>query len=201
MFNPNPNLNPNVQTRKITLAEARTLMLQGKPWTLRMEFTGRNQNNGGGFSSKFWLATGRARNEPVEIHYGVIGGGTPIILAKNWDYVESTAPEKEGKGYVYVHTPFVRVRASTLNIIAATPAPPVVQAPAPPVVQAPAPPVAQVAPVSNLPGPWGRITTVQRQADGTWWGLNPQGGKVIWMTLNGARNLVRDHSNITVAGL
>jgi hypothetical protein len=195
-------LNSSVPTRRLTLTDARNLMLQGKPWTFRMEFTGPNPNNAGGFSSKFWLATGRARHEPVEIHYGSIGGGTPMVLAKDWTYVETTAPEKEAKGYTYAATPFVRVRASTLNLAAAVAnAAPPAPAPAPVVAPPPPPPVVRAAPVSNLPGPWGRISAVQKLADGTWWGLDPSGGKVLQMTKDGARNLVRDHQHITVAGL
>ena len=52
----------------LTLTDARTHMLNGKPWTFRLEFHGQTSN--GNPSHKFWLATGRARNEPVEIHYG-----------------------------------------------------------------------------------------------------------------------------------
>lgn len=184
----------------LTLTDARNLMLKGKPWTFRMEFQGPNPNNVSGWSTKFWLATGRARHEPVEIHYGTIGGGTPTILVKDWDYIEQKAPEKEAKGYVYKDTPFVRVRQSTINVWLTSQgqpkgAPLPVQ-PSPP----PAPPKPPVA-TSGLPGPWGRVSSVQKQADGSWWGLDSVGGKVLQMTKDGARNLVQSYPHITVAGL
>jgi len=96
---------------RLTLSDARNTMGRSRPWTFRLECTvgGRNA---------FWLATGRSRHEPVEIHYGAIGN-KPQILVKDWDYVERKAPEKEAKGYVYVDTPFVKVQPSTIAAFAA----------------------------------------------------------------------------------
>jgi hypothetical protein len=209
----------------LTLSDARSLMLKGKPWTFRMEHTSNGHN-------KFWLATGRKQGEPVEIHYGVIGsGGT--ILVKDWAYVERTAPEKEAKGYDYADTPFVRVQQATIDAAAAHQASvghhvlivttgPAKATPVPAPAQIPpvptglhAQPFAVTAPISvplpliptpavqasGLPGPWGRIVAVQKQPDGTWAGLSNTGSKVLSMTKDGARNLVQGHSHIQVVGL
>jgi len=169
----------------LTLTDARNLMLKGRPWTLRLEFQGMNPSNQSGVSSRFWLATGRAQHEPVEVHYGTVGG-KPTILVKDWSYVEKRAPEKEAKGYTYADTPFVRVQPSTIVGAAPQPVSP---------KRAPTPVV------SSLPGPWARIVAVQKQADGTWWGLDNNGRRVLQMTKDGARNLVAGHQHITVVGL
>lgn len=183
--------------RILTLQDARNLMLQGKAWTLRMEHTTQGHH-------KFWLATGRAIHEPVEVHFGAIGA-KPTILVKDWNYVQRAAPEKQAKGYGYSPTPFVRVQPSTIALAATPPsapqpaiqsAPPVAAAP---VVIPPAPIPVVVGPVP--PGPWGRIMQVQKLADGTWAGLTSAGDKVMGLTKNGARNLVRDYPHIQVAGL
>jgi predicted DNA-binding WGR domain protein len=79
------------------------MMQRGRPWTLRLELHDPSAN-----SHKFWLATGRGRHEPVEIHYGRVGNKAQVIV-KDWTYVEAKAPEKEAKGYSYVTTPFVRM--------------------------------------------------------------------------------------------
>lgn len=193
-----------VRMDKLTLADARDRMQRGKPWTFRMEFQGPNPNNRSGWSTKFWLATGRGRNEPVEIHYGTINSGTPMVLVKDWDYVEAKAPEKEAKGYTYVATPFIRVRQSTINTFAAAQnRPQPSQAPtSTPAAPQPTPaPVSSAPAVPSLPGPWGRISTIHKLDDGTWWGLDTSGRKVVQLTKDGARNLVRDHQHISIAGL
>lgn len=189
---------------RLTLTDARNLMLKGRPWTFRLEFQGPNPSNKTGWSTKFWLATGRGSHEPVEIHYGTIGGANPTIMVKDWSYVEAKAPEKEAKGYSYADTPFVRVQPST--IAGASPAPVV----APPASSVPQWPTTKPLPVqapalpltgNTPPGPWGRIVSVQKQSDGTWAGLSSTGSKVLAMTKDGARNLVRDYPHITVSGL
>lgn len=183
----------------LTVHEARTLMLKGRPWTFRMEHT--NGHN------KFWLATGRGLNEPVEIHYGAIGA-KPTILVKDWPYVVRAVPDKLGKGYNYTDTPFVRVQPSTIALSAAPSVPqfpttkfiPVKPAVVPAAVAAP--PVPTTVVVGQIPpAPWGRIMQVQKQPDGTWAGLSSTGTKVMGLTKDGARNLVRDYSHIQVVGL
>ena len=99
---------------KLTLSDARRTMGRGRPWTFRLEFHDPAAN-----SHKFWLCTGRGRHEPVEVHYGRVGG-KPQVLVKDWLYVEAKAPEKEVKGYCYADTGFVRVRQSTIDAHAAT---------------------------------------------------------------------------------
>ena len=184
---------------RLTLTDARSKMINGRPWTFRLEFQGPNSAVASGWSTKFWLATGRGRHEPVEIHYGVIGS-TGSILVKDWDYVEKVAPEKEAKGYVYADTPFIRVRQATLDAATQVTIPtaaPVATIPTPvvtaPVVTAPI--------LSSLTGPWSRIVSVQKQPDGSWWGFDAQGSKVLGMPKDAARNLVKNHAHITVAGL
>jgi len=98
---------------KLTLSDARRAMGRRRPWTFCMEFHDAIAN-----SHKFWLATGRGRHEPVEVHYGRIGGKSQIII-KDWDYLETKAPDKEAKGYRYVDTVYVRVQQSTIDAHAA----------------------------------------------------------------------------------
>lgn len=196
----------------LTLTDARNLMLKGRPWTFRMECT----LNG---RSAAWIATGRAQNEPVEVHFGAIGA-KPTILVKDWSYVEKTAPEKVAKGYVYVDTPFVRVQPSTIGkatqpttpvspVIPLTPGPSKVAplTPGPsnvipltfgqtPVIPMVAPPV--VAP--NLPSPWNLIVKV-KQVGNQWIGVDSNGSKVLAMPKEAARRMVQNYAHISVMGL
>ena len=192
----------------LTLTDARNLMLKGRPWTFRMECT----QNG---RSAVWLATGRAQNEPVEVHFGAIGA-KPTILVKDWAYVEKTAPEKAAKGYVYVDTPFVRVQPSTIRgLVPATPSPIVPMTPGPskvaPMTPGPSPVVpmttsTQVIPmtpppvVSKLPGPWGLIAGLKPSGGGQWVGVDTNGGTVMSMSKDAARRLVQNHG-LPVVGL
>lgn len=125
--------------RRLTLTDARTKMQQTKPWTFRMEC-----RTGG--SNKFWMATGRGYNEPVEVIWGKIGHSPNGIRVKDWSYVENTAPLKENKGYIYVATPHVRVRQQTIDAHVAAhgnkPRPPA------PVLVPPPPTLAQTATAS-----------------------------------------------------
>lgn len=178
---------------RITLTDARRIMLRGRPWTFRLECT----LNG---SSKFWLATGRGRHEVVEVHFGAIGNkGT--VRVKDWDYVEKTAPEKEAKGYVYVDTPFVRVRTVGVPPVAVVTTPSPVP-PATPAVVIQPPVVMPIAtPLVLPPGPWGKIVQVKQQASGQWVGLSPTGGVVMFLTRDGARTLMQDYLHIGIGGL
>ncbi len=123
---------------KLTLSDARRHMQNGRPWCFRLEFQQANPNVASGWSSKFWLATGRSRHEPVEIHYGAIGNQGQVIV-KDWSYVEAKAPEKEAKGYVYTDTPYIRVSAATIAAFNAQNNQPVAPPPAPPVQPTPPP--------------------------------------------------------------
>jgi len=195
---------------RLNLTDARNLMLKSRPWTFRMEFQGPNPQVKSGWSNKFWLATGRAQNEPVEIHFGDIWApmNQRHILVKDWAYVERTAPEKVAKGYTYADTPFVRVQPSTIAGAANTqPPPPKPVAPAqvqaPVAVQAPAVPKPPSIPVGTIlpPGPWGKIVAVLSIPGGNWVGLDAQGRKVMGLTKDGARRLVQDYPHIQVTGL
>lgn len=94
---------------RLELSDARKLMQKGRPWTFRLECRDLTTN-----TNKFWLATGRGRNEPVEVRYGRNGSKGAVII-KDWAYVEAKAPAKIADGYDYVRTPFVRVRQSTID--------------------------------------------------------------------------------------
>jgi len=138
---------------RLTLADARRTMQRGRPWTFRLEMHDAAAN-----SHKFWLCTGRGRNEPVEVHYGRVGGKA-TILVKDWDYVEAKAPEKEAKGYRYAATPFVRVRQGTIDAWLASQATAAIKpAPggyvAPGVTPAPLGPIKVMPPVQPTPTTW-----------------------------------------------
>jgi len=91
----------------LTLSEAHTLMLRGRPWTFRLERYDPVVN-----ARKFWMATGRAYNEPVEVLYGHVGEN-PTILIKEWDSMKVLFHRKGH--YDYAATPFVRVRQATID--------------------------------------------------------------------------------------
>jgi len=136
----------------LTLNDARRTMSRNRPWTFRLEY------HGGG-SHKFWMATGRGRNEPVEVLYGRVGS-KPQIIVKDWTYLESKTPEKVAKGYSYVDTPYVRVRQATIDAFAARSG---TTNPKP----APAPsPVPKPTPAAPTPDTWrcnkGKVTVTRK---------------------------------------
>jgi len=204
---------------RLSLADARNLMLKGRPWTFRLEYQGTNPNNQSGWSTKFWLATGRGQSEPVEIHYGMIGN-KPQVIVKDWAYTETKATEKVAKGYFYADTPFVRVRQTTIDAathpgslgVAAAPGFPKLNPPAPKPTPKPLPPQVMAAIVQatqgispgafvGLTGPYAKIVTVQPVSGNIWRALDSAGNKVMDVTAKGARDLVASYAHITVAGL
>ena len=71
---------------------------EGKPWIVRLEFSGANYDNESGQSSKFWEA--RGSNGAVSIVYGKIGSNGRSIH-KDWYYFDEKYYEKCNKGYSY----------------------------------------------------------------------------------------------------
>jgi len=133
----------------LNLTDARKLMTNGRPWTFRLEYRDSRPPNFSN-SHKFWLCTGRGRNEPVEVHYGRVGNKAQIIV-KDWTYVEAKTPEKIAKGYAYAQTGFVKVQQSTIDNHNASQA---VAATKPlPAKPKPIPPAPPTPPVSN-PSLW-----------------------------------------------
>jgi|APSaa5957512622_1039677.scaffolds.fasta_scaffold05605_10 predicted DNA-binding WGR domain protein len=197
---------------RLTLGEARNNVSRKRPWTFRMEFHDPTAN-----SHKFWLATGRGRHEPVEVHYGRIGSKAQIIV-KDWAYVEKKATEKFAKGYRYADTPFVRIQQSTIDAHTGTkPVPTINSVRAannqPPLPTAPKPLPPQVraavasavntvlAPTVTSSGPYAKVASVKRIDKGTWHALDASGSKVLDLTPTGARDLVAEYDHIAVAGL
>lgn len=187
--------------RLLTLTDARWLMGLNRPWTFALNCTHQGAN-------KFWLATGRGRNEPVEIHFGSIGS-PGRILVKDWTYLERKVPEKLAKHYFYVSTPFVRVSDRVITafiqggLAAAQAVANTTKAQVPAQAAGPTKSVKVRSP-SPTGDPWrlsAQISTVSPQGAGVWHGLDAQGQKICSLTRQGARDLVVRHPHITVGGL
>lgn len=178
----------------LTIQDARRHMQNHRPWTFALNCT----SNG---SNKFWLATGRGRNEPVEIHFGAIGS-TGHVLVKDWTYLERKVPEKIAKGYVYVDTPFIRVQDAVITafIQGGLPAAQAAAQPAPP--PNPVPATTKPVPMPGQPaGPYSQILTILPHGNGIWYGLDAKGNKICSLTRQGAQDLVAAHPHITIQGL
>jgi predicted DNA-binding WGR domain protein len=75
----------------------------GTPWRIRLVFRGANSANVSGRSDKFWEASQdgeHLKTGTVLIRWGKLGS-TGSSMVKTWSYVETTLPEKLGKGYQY----------------------------------------------------------------------------------------------------
>lgn len=105
---------------KLTLNDAETIAGRGRPWTLRMEFTGTNSANAGGVSNKYWFATGRGLSEQVEIGWGALGS-TPQYQLIDWTELRNRVADKLSKGYVYQDTPYIRMSAGNLAKVMGNP--------------------------------------------------------------------------------
>lgn len=105
---------------RLSLQDAEHLAARGRPWTFRLEFHGANPANQGGFSSKYWYATGRGLTESVEIGWGACGAA-PQLLLVDWTDLRTRVDEKLVKGYDYVSTVFVRMSPGNLAKIAGIP--------------------------------------------------------------------------------
>ncbi len=172
-------------------ADAQRLSLAGKPWCFRYVYHDAASN-----SHKFWLATGRGRNEVCEIHFGRIGAKAQILI-KDWDYVATKAPEKEAKGYDAENTPYIRVRQSTIDAsfgptYTTSPLPP-----ATPVTPATPPAAAQVGSTND---PYNRVVQVCPTTNGQWIAVDASGVQLFAMPKAGAMKLVQD-GTATVGGL
>ena len=184
--------------RTLTLSDARRIMQRGRPWTFCLEY-----HDPGANSHKFWLATGRARHEPVEVHYERVGGKHKILI-KDWMYIETKAPEKVAKGYDYVPHQFVKVQASTIaafNAKNAKRAPKSTPKPKPASQPSAATPKPQPSVPGTLAGPYAKVVGVSPRKAGIWHALDALGNKVLVLTKQGARDLVARNPNIQVVGL
>ena len=124
---------------RLTFDDAERIAGNSRPWSIRLEFRGPNPNNAGGWSEKFWFATGRAKHEPVETGWGAIGA-LPQYQLVDWANFVTKVTEKVAKGYDYVDAPFVRMSQDSLNKLGGTvktvggPTPAAPNAPSPPPV-------------------------------------------------------------------
>lgn len=188
----------------LQFADAERLSRNGRPWTFRMELHDSSIN-----AHRVWMATGRARNEPVEIHYGRKGNKL-TVLVKDWSYVTAKVCEKEGKGYDYVDTPFIRVRQQTIDDFLAAGGKPAPAAPRPTPKPVPVQPVLPVAPVAAPTpppaapatggNPYNRVATVKPAGGGQWVAMDASGRHLFAMPQAGAMKLVQA-GTATVAGL
>lgn len=83
----------------LTLQDAEALADKRRPWTFRMA---------NGYTE--WLATGRAKDEPAEIHDPAFAA----IQVVDWAEVERQATANLAAGFTYKWTQFVRVSPATL---------------------------------------------------------------------------------------
>jgi len=115
----------------LTITDARDIAKRGRPWSLRLEYTGSNSSNNSGWSDKFWFATGRGINEPVEIGWGR-NGNKPQIRLTDFPTVEDRVSSKLGNGYSYVDASYRRMSPESLSKLAKpTSATPLQPTPAP----------------------------------------------------------------------
>lgn len=139
---------------KLTLSDAEAIALRQRPWTIRLEFTGPNPANASGVSRKYWYATGRGQQEPVEVSWGALGQAPQHQLV-NWTDLCTRVAEKLAKGYDWEATPHIRMSAVSLALIVGqVQATPYVAPPAP--VAAPKP---KPAPVVVKPAPQAPVVT------------------------------------------
>lgn len=138
-MDPTGRLDREDEMAQLTLIDAERIAARGKPWTIRLEFTGANSANANGFSDKYWYATGRALKEMVEAGWGANGAGAQHQLI-DWAELRKRVAEKLAKGYTYVDTPYTRMTPASLAKLGgptpsgghapvATPAPVVVTTP------------------------------------------------------------------------
>lgn len=131
---------------RLNLADAIRIARTGRPWALRMECVDPATN-----TNKFWFATGRGLHEAVETGHGRIGA-KPALRLTSFGVFVSKASEKLIKGYVFAHTPFVRMSAGNMAKLGGRKPSKGITAPDP-VITAPAPtPAAAVKPVAASSG-------------------------------------------------
>jgi hypothetical protein len=133
-----------------------------------MEFNGTTDN--GNPSQKFWYATGRALNEPVEVGWGAIGS-LPQTQLIDWTELQNRVNDKLAKGYDYAPTDFIRMTAASIATIGGQ-APVPVPSPSPVTKAPPVPVAASVAP-STPTGPvvYSKAPTAALLALGEPWSL------------------------------
>ncbi len=98
---------------RLTLSDAEDKARKGRPWSFRLEYCGHNATNQSGHSDKYWFATGRGINEPVEIGWGRWGSNPQTMLA-DWAKLRDKTDEKLNKGYDYADHGYVRMSAKSI---------------------------------------------------------------------------------------
>jgi len=151
---------------KLTISDVERIAGRGRPWTIRLEFAGADPANAGGFSDKYWYATGRGLTEAVEIGWGANGNGAQHQLI-DWPELRKRVAEKLAKGYGYVDTPYIRMTTASLARLGGptkgTPAPVQVT----PVPNPVPPPVTRSAALVALGEPWSLTHHLKVLRDGT----------------------------------
>lgn len=100
---------------KLTIHDAEDIARKGRPWSFRLEYTGPNPANASGWSDKYWYATGRGLNEPVEIAWGANGHPPHGTRLTTWSKIRKVVPDKRANGYDYVDHGYVRMSAQALS--------------------------------------------------------------------------------------
>ena len=101
----------------LTLNDVSTIAAKTRPWAARMEFTGPNPANTGGYSQKFWQATGRGTHEPVEVSWGAIGSAPQGCQLVTWKEFRDRVKTKLANGYDWVDIPFFRMSPANLALL------------------------------------------------------------------------------------
>jgi len=99
---------------RLTISDAEDKARKGRPWSFRLEFVGSNPANKSGWSDKYWYATGRGINEPVEIAWGVNGHPPHGTRLTTWSKISKVVPDKRANGYDYADHGYVRMSAKSI---------------------------------------------------------------------------------------
>jgi len=165
----------------LTITDAEGLATRKRPWSFRLEFRGPNSANAGGWSEKFWFATGRAHDEMVEVGWGAVGSSAQTTLI-TWSKLRDKVEEKLNKGYGYVDAPYRRMSPKSIaklgGAVASAVATGTGPAPAPAAVVAappPAPATVKGQPVAFTPTaaqvalgePWSLVHALKMNRHGT----------------------------------
>lgn len=197
----------------LTITDARDIASRGRPWSIRLEYTGSNYDNKSGWSSKFWFATGRGLHEPVEIGWGK-NGNKPQTQVTDFPTVEDRVSKKLAKGYDYTDAPYRRMSQAGLAKIGAwvTTTPTAAPAPKPAPKPTPTPAPATPAPIAPTPKvsthtvsaaqdalgePWSLIHSLRIKRNGTkvigYDALDDGGDFLLTMTATSGLDFARDY--------
>ena len=199
---------------RLTYQDAERIAQKGRPWTFRLEYTGHNAANLGGFSDKYWYATGRGEHEMVEVGWGKIGS-RPQTMLLPYHKLANKVAEKLGKDYDYTNTAYVRMSPANIaklgGAVNASPAPPVkqVSSVAPNPRRKVAPPKvattmsghvqskAKAKKLAGLGTPWSLITKLRAVRQGTallkWEAMDASGAFLLDFDATGGRDFAADY--------